>query len=291
MPCDVQTSKARPSSGKRASRSVAGIIGNAILLLYSITCIFPAVWLAYSSMKTMNEFTLNPVALPRRIDFSHYVSVLTTTDMLRWLGNTARTTLISLVFILLIGFVVGYFLSRFKFKGRNFIYAYFMLGILIPIHAIMVPMYVLFNNTSLVNRWYSLLPPYISFGLPIAIFLVESGVRKIPREIEEAAAIDGASFSRTMFGIIMPMSMPVLTTVGIIQFFTCWNEFSFALILINNSRLLTVPVGLTLFSGQHTTDYPRMMTAMILAMLPAVLLYFTFSKQIIKGMVAGAIKG
>ena len=275
----------------RIPSALLRFLGNAVLILFSLSCIYPAVWLGYSSMKTMEEFSANAVALPSRFTLTHYVSVIRESDMLRWLLNTAYTTIISLSFILLLGFVTGYFLSRFRFKGRNLLYAFFMLGIIIPIHAIMVPMYVLFNKAGIVNKWFSLLFPYVGFGLPIAIFLVESATRKIPKEIEEAAAIDGASFSRTLFAIILPMSVPILATVGIIQFFTCWNEFSFALILINDTKLMTVPVGLSLFRGQHTTDYPQMMAAMVLAMLPAVVLYFAFSKQIIKGMVAGAVKG
>lgn len=138
---------------------------------------------------------------------------------------------------------------------------------------------------------YTLLFPYVAFGLPIAVFLVESYMHNIPKEIEEAAAIDGSSFNRTLFSIVLPMCKPILVTVGIIQFFSVWNEFTFALILISKEALKTVPVGLTIFKGQYATDYPRMMTAMLISILPAVALYFAFSKQIIKGMVAGAVKG
>ena len=162
---------------------------------------------------------------------------------------------------------------------------------LVPVHALMVPMYVLFTKTGMTDQWFTLILPYTALSLPIAVFLVESFVYSVPVEVEEAAAIDGSSFHRTLFSIIMPMCKPILVTVGIIQFFYVWNEFTFALILINSEQLMTVPVGITLFKGQFTTDYPKMMTAMLVAILPAVILYFSFSKQIIKGMVAGAVKG
>ena len=170
-------------------------------------------------------------------------------------------------------------------------YGYFMLGMLVPIHALMIPMYVLFTKTGMGNSWYTLIFPYTAFGIPTAVFLVESYVKNIPKELEEAAAIDGSSFSRTLFTIILPVCVPVLVTVGIIQFFFTWNEFTFALILLNDEALKTVPVGLTIFKGQYSTDYPRMMAAMLLSILPAMVIYFTFSKQIMKGMVAGAVKG
>jgi raffinose/stachyose/melibiose transport system permease protein len=287
----IRRSRRDMPASMRVSSALARVLGNGLMFLYSISCIYPAIWLIYSSMKSMGEFSANAISLPAAPSLKHYQTILLETSMPMWLVNTARTTVLSLAFILLFGFVIGYFLSRFKFRGRNFLYGYFMLGILVPIHALMVPMYILFRQTNLVDTWYSLLFPYVSFGLPIAIFLMESATHSIPKEVEEAAAIDGASFSRTLFRIIFPMSVPILVTIGIIQFFTCWNEFSFALILINNQNLLTVPVGLTLFKGQYATDYPKMMTAMVVAMLPAIILYFAFSKQIIKGMVAGAVKG
>ena len=267
------------------------IIINVVLCIFSATCIFPAIWLLYSSMKTKSEFNANPIALPSSINFENYINVLQKSDMAHWMWNTFRNTAISLLLILLIGFIVGYFVARFQFRGRKVLYSYFLLGMLIPIHALMVPMYILFTKTGLGDAWYTLIFPYTAFGIPISVFLVESYVQNIPKELEEAAAIDGSSFTRTLFSIILPICKPILVTVGIIQFFSLWNEITFALILINDEALKTISVGLTIFKGQYATDYPQMMAAMFLSILPAVLIYFAFSKQVIKGMVAGAVKG
>ena len=277
---------------KTYHRNLPGkIIINLVLAIFSITCIFPAIWLFYSSMKTKSEFFENPIALPSTFHFGNYINVLQKSDMLLWMKNTARNTFLSLVLILLIGFVVGYFVARFDFKGRKLLYSYFLLGMLIPIHAIMIPMYILFTKTGLGDSWYTLIFPYTAFGIPISVFLVESYVRNVPRELEEAAAIDGSGFSRTLFSIILPVCKPILVTIGIIQFFALWNEFTYSLILLSDERLKTISVGLTIFKGQYSTDYPQMMSAMFMAILPAIVLYFAFSKQIIKGMVAGAVKG
>jgi len=167
----------------------------------------------------------------------------------------------------------------------------FLMGMLIPIHSLLVPIYVVFKDTGLSNHWYTLIIPYVAFGLPMAVFLVEGFVKSVPTALEEAAAIDGSSFSRTLFSIIMPICRPILTTVAIIQTFSCWNEFSFALVLIKNPRLQTVPLAMTQFTGQFASDYPKIMAAMLLTMSPIVILYFAGSKQIIQGMVAGAVKG
>lgn len=267
------------------------IIPNALLLIFSASCIFPLVWLVYSSFKTKSEFYQNPVALPEHINFSYYQEILTNSKFMVWVWNSLRNSLIALFFILLFGFVIGYLLSRYKFAGRKSTYTFFLLGMLIPVHAIMVPMYVMFTKLHLTDQWFTLVLPYTAMGLPLAVFLVESYVKTIPVEVEEAAAIDGCSRERTIFSIVLFMCKPILVTIGIIQFFGSWNEFTFALILTNSEKYMTLPVGIALFKGQFTTNYPRMMTSMLLAILPAMMAYFIFSKHIIKGMVAGAVKG
>jgi raffinose/stachyose/melibiose transport system permease protein len=148
-----------------------------------------------------------------------------------------------------------------------------------------------FNGAHLTNKWFSLVIPYVAFGLPVGVFLVEGFVKAVPTALEEAAAIDGSSFTRTMFTIILPICRPILATIAIIQAFSCWNEFAFALILTGDSRLMTVPLALKQFTGQFTSDYPKIMSAILLTMSPILVLYFAFSQYIIKGMVTGAIKG
>lgn len=291
----TQITTARKPMQKNIGRGIGSIIssgiGNIVLIIFSITCIYPVIWLFYASLNNEANFNANPVALPKHPSLSNYYSIFTQTHMEIWMLNTIRNTVFSLFFIILLGFVTGYFLSRFRFRGRNILYSYYLFGIVIPIQALMIPMYVLFKKTGLLDTWFTLAFPYISFGLPIAVFLVESYMYSIPKEMEEAATIDGCSFSRTLFSIILPICMPVLVVAGIIQFFSCWNEFAFALILINKSSLMTVPVGMTLFKGTYATNYPLMMASMFIALLPAILIYFAFSKQIMRGLVFGAVKG
>jgi raffinose/stachyose/melibiose transport system permease protein len=205
--------------------------------------------------------------------------------------NSLVTTVLSLFFIVLFGFVVGYILSRIRFKGNRLLYVIFLMGLLVPVHSLLVPIYIVFNSTHLNNQWFTLIIPYVAFGLPIAIFLMEGFMKAIPVELEEAAAIDGSSFTRTLFSIILPIAKPILVTIAIIQTFSCWNEFSFALVLIRDVGLQTVPLAMTNFKGQFASDYPKIMAAMLTTMVPIVVMYFAFSKQIIKGMVAGAVKG
>ena len=247
----------------------------------------------YSSLKEKRVFNADIMGLPTDPTLSNYQKILTNKDyhIAQSMLASIRTTALSIFFIVLFGFIVGYILARINFKGNRLLYLIFLMGMLIPVHSLLVPIYVVFNKTGLGNQWFTLIIPYVAFGLPIAVFLVEGFIKSVPVELEEAAAIDGSSFTRTLFSIIMPVAKPILVTIAIIQTFSCWNEFSFALVLIKDVRLQTVPLAMTMFKGQFASDYPKIMAAMLVTMAPIVILYFIFSKQIIKGMVAGAVKG
>lgn len=278
---------------KQSRHMFSKVFVNLILIIFSLSCIFPLVWMFYSSLKEKRVFNADIVGLPANPTISNYTKVLTNPDyhIYQSMFNSLRTTFISILLIVTCGFIVGYIISRIKFKLNRVIYVMFLMGMLIPIHSLLVPIYIVFKNFGLTDKWYTLIIPYVAFGLPIAIFLVEGFVKGIPVALEEAAAIDGSSFSRTLFSIILPVTKPILTTIAIIQTFACWNEFSFALVLISNTKFQTVPLAMTQFTGQFASDYPKIMAAMLLTMSPILVLYFVFSKQIIKGMVAGAVKG
>lgn len=281
------------TTADKVKRGALGFFLNFLMIIFSASCIFPLVWMFYSSLKTKRVFNADIIGLPTAPTFENYVKIMTNKDY--HIGQSmlasVRTTVLSLFFIVLFGFIVGYILSRIKFKGNRILYVMFLMGMLIPVHSLLVPIYVVFNKTGLGNQWFTLIIPYVAFGLPMAVFLVEGFIKAIPVELEEAAAIDGSSFSRTLFSIILPVAKPILVTIAIIQVFSCWNEFSFALVLIKDVRLQTVPLAMTMFKGQFASDYPKIMSAMLTTMAPIVVLYFIFSKQIIKGMVAGAVKG
>lgn len=281
------------SVAKRIQNGIIGFFSNAILIIFSLSCIFPLVWMFYSSLKEKRVFNADIIGLPTAPTIQNYINILTNKDyhIFASVINSLRTTILSVALIIICGFIIGYILSRINFPGNRLLYVILLMGMLIPIHSLLVPIYVVFTKTHLNNNWFTLIIPYVAFGLPIAIFLVEGYVKSIPISLEEAAAIDGSSFSRTLFYIIMPICKPILTTVGIIQTFSCWNEFSFALVLLKDQRLHTVPLAMTQFTGQFSSDYPKIMAAMLTTMAPIVIFYFIFSKQIIKGMVAGAVKG
>lgn len=283
----------RKSYRHESKKSLLGVFVNLVLWIFSISCIFPLVWMLYSSLKEKRVFNADIMGLPLNPTLLNYERILNNADyhLAEAMYNSLRTTVLSIILIVLFSFIVGYILSRVRFKLNRPLYVVFLMGMLIPVHSLLVPIYVVFKSLGINDRWYTLLLPYVSFGLPMGIFLVEGFVKSIPTSLEEAAAIDGSTFSHTLWRIILPICKPILVTVAIIQVFGCWNEFSFALVLIKNVKLQTVPLALTQFKGQFASDYPKQMASMLLTMAPIVVLYFVFSREIIKGMVAGAVKG
>jgi raffinose/stachyose/melibiose transport system permease protein len=263
------------------------------MAFFSFSCLFPIVWMFYSSFKEQREFNANVISLPAKFYLQNYLNVTARQDanLLRAIGNSFYVTLGSVLLIVLFGFVTGYMLGRVRFKGNRLVFSMFLLGMLIPIHGLMVPMYVLFRQFGITDNLGGLALPYIAFGLPVAIFLVEGYIKSIPASFEEAASIDGCNFNRTLFTIMLPMCKPILATVAVIQTFACWNEFSFALVLISNAKKRTVPLEIAMLKGQYSSNYPQIFATMLLAMIPTILFYFAFRKQVMKGMIAGAVKG
>lgn len=267
------------------------LLANLVVLFVSVSCLFPVIWLLYSSMKTSAEFDASVVSLPSSLNLDNFKKVLEISNMGRYMVNSILIAGISVAATLLFSFVIGYFLARYKFRFSKLIYVGFLVGMLIPVHSLMIPIYVIFSKLGLNDKMLTLVLPYVAFQLPVAMYIVESYIHSVPLEVEEAAAIDGANFSTILFKIVLPMTLPALTTAGIIAFFYCWNEFSFALVLVTKETLRTLPLGLTMFNGSYTTNYPMLMAAMTIAIAPALVLYGLFSKNIMNGMLAGAVKG
>ena len=276
---------------KKILRKSGKFVYNIGLMVFSIGCIFPIIWIIYSSFKTKNEFMNDIVSLPNAIQFDNYIKAWVEGKLHVNFMSSILNSVITVFFVILFAFCIGYVLSRYKFRGRNFIYTLFLVGMMTPIYALIVPLFIQMRSLHMDNKIFTLLIPYIAIRLPLSVFLFESFVRTIPVELEEAAYMDGATPIKTMFSIIWPLSRPIVATVLILAFLDTWNEFPFALTLVRDDVLRTIPVALTNFQGQFTTDYTTLMAALVISSLPVIIVYLCFSKKIIQGMTAGAVKG
>lgn len=249
------------------------------------------VWLGYSSVKTDAEFTLNPQALPTKIHLTNYITAWKKASFGTFTFNSTYNSVITLFLVLIISFVMGYILSRYRFRGRNLIYMILLATMMIPVYALIVPIFIQEKKMGILNTRVSLIPIYIAMELPTSVFLIDGYLKGISVDLEDAASIDGAGVLRTMFTIMMPICRPIMSTVVILTFMHVWNEFAFAQVLLTDEAIKTIPIGLTYFTSQYTTSYTLLLASLFMATIPVLLIYLFFNKQVMEGMMAGAIKG
>jgi raffinose/stachyose/melibiose transport system permease protein len=264
---------------------------NIFVFLFSLSALFPVTWMLYTSLKTNKEFSLSIFSLPESPTFINYVNAFKIGKIDYAIFSSLFNTVISVPLIIFFSFIIGYFFARFEFKGKKVILILFLSGMMIPLHSLLVPIFVQFKWLGLLNNRFTLILPYLAFNLPVGIFLFDSFIKDISREIDEAAYIDGSSFDHTMFKVIFPICLPIISTVTILSILGTWNEFSFALVLNKSSEFFTLPIWLTFFSGQFTTDYTGKISGLVITSLPVIIMYLFFSNKIMTGMTAGAVKG
>ena len=285
------SSKVDTTKGFNIKKLIKSPIIYLSLIIFSLINVYPIVWMVINSFKSQQEFSLDPFFLPDTWRWDNYIDAWQTANLGTYFFNSIFVAVISVVVTVLFGALSSYFLARFTFKMNKLVYVLFIFGMIIPIHATLVPMFILMNNLGLLNTGWTLLFPYVAFNLPLTIFILTSFMKAFPKDIEESAIMDGCGIFRIFWSIILPMSRPAIATVTILNFIHCWNEFSFALVLINDESLKTIPLGLANFSGQYNTNYTGQMAGLTMVIIPTILLYVLLEKHIVKGMTAGAVKG
>lgn len=270
---------------------VKNLFLNLIVAFISISCLFPVIWMLYSSLKTESEFAISRISLPKELNFDNFSKAFEIGRMQDYFMNSLFNAVVSVIFIVIFSFFIAYFFARYDFKFKRMVYFIVLFGLVIPIHGLLVPIFIQFSSLGMLDNRFTLILPYVAFGLPTAVFLLDSFIKTIPIEIEEAAVIDGCSLIQRMILVILPLCRPIISTIIVLSFLSSWNEFPFALTLLTSNDFKTVPIGLTNFSGQYSTDYTQLMAGLVITVLPVIIVYLGLNKQIVKGMTAGAVKG
>ena len=276
---------------KKAGGNIFKILTNALICFFSLTCIFPIVWMFLSALKTNSEFMSSSLSLPANPNFGNFLKALQAGGFLRSFANSAILAGINVVLTVICSFVVAYFLSRYKFFLRNFIYLLFVAGMVIPTLSLMIPVFVEFKILNLLNKPYTLIMPYLAFAMPFSVIVVENYIASIPREMDEAAYMEGCTTFQLLRKIIFPMCSPILAIVVITSFINAWNEFPFSLVLVNDESLRTISLAIRMFNSEHTINYPLYIGALLISILPILIIYSFFSKKVMEGMTMGAVKG
>jgi raffinose/stachyose/melibiose transport system permease protein len=262
-----------------------------LALFFLVIFGFPFVLMLTMSFKSQGEYMAgNYWGLPQQIFFGNYQKVLFSDFNISFL-NSGIVSIASVLITVIISSMAGYVLAKMKFKFSGAVLLLFVVGMMIPVHTTLIPIYQMTRALRLTDKLPGLVGPYVSFGLPVAIYVLSSFFKEVPGSIQESAQIDGASPFRIYWNIMLPMSIPAISTVAIINFLFFWNEFIFALTLINSSSKKTLPLGMREFYGAETVNIPGVLTAILIGSLPVILFYMLAQEKVINGLSAGAVKG
>lgn len=268
------------------------ILLHVFLVIVAIVQIYPLIWLAFFSLKDNSEiFSGDVLGLPKQFLWSNYAKALSEGNVMTYFVNSVFVTAVSIILVLILASMTGYAITRMKWKLSNATMTLILIGMMVPIHAALLPLFMVLKNLKLLNTYWALIIPYVAFGIPMAVFILGSFFKGIPRELEESAVIDGCGIYRTFFFIIMPLVQPAIATVAIFTFLSCWNELMFAVTFINNSAYQTLTVGMMSMVGTYITQWGIIGAGLMITTVPTVIIYLLLNKQVQKSMIAGAVKG
>ena len=262
------------------------------LCAFTLIQLYPLVWLILFSFKDNNEiFSQNIIGLPRVWRVSNYVEALTNGNVSVYFLNSLLVTAITILVSSILLSACGYAIVRMKWKLSKLTLSYLLLGMMVPIHATLLPMFIVLRDIKLIDTYFALIIPYIAFALPMGIFILTGFLANIPKEMEEAACIDGCSIYGIFIRIVLPLIKSAIATIAIFTYLSSWNELMFASTFLNSDNLKTLPVGIMSLSGQYTTKWGPIGAGLVIATAPTIIIYILLSDQVQKSLVMGAVKG
>jgi ABC-type glycerol-3-phosphate transport system permease component len=281
----------RGTIGQRVGRNLLALLRHALLIILCIFAVAPLLWALSTSFKPQTEVFTNPGLIPHEPTLANFRYVIQNTKYGQWFANTLLIALATTVLSVSVATLGGYAMSRFKFWGRTLYGNTLLVVQMFPGVMLAIPLFLIFTRLRLVDTYWSLLITYMSFALAFAVWMLKGYFDAIPREIEEAALIDGASRLQVLVRIILPLSAPGITTVAVFAFLLAWNDFFFAYILLVTDTNYTIQMGLFTFIKQFHTEWNYLMTASILTTVPVLIFFFGLQRFLTRGLIAGAMKG
>ncbi|GAA0282482.1 carbohydrate ABC transporter permease [Faecalicatena contorta] len=265
-----------------------------VLIVITALTAFPFLWLFVLSFKTDTEILNSPFSLPESISFSNYERALHTLPLIKMFGNTLFVAVFALAISLVCTFMLSYAITRLQFKSKrlqNGLYLLFVAGLTIPPYIVIFPTYRMIVSMGLLGNRASLILPLAATTMALGVLLMVGFLRDFPKEIEEAAIIDGCNIYQMCTSVVLPVIKPVLATVIIFNVLYFWNEYPISSVLVNDPKMMTISLGASMFRGRYSMDYSGMIAATVIIIIPQLLFYLLFQKHIVEGMTAGAVKG
>ncbi len=273
-------------------RSWARLLPNYFLLtLFLLVVILPILGIVLSAFKTNQEIAKGPFSLPARLSFDNFVGAWTGGHFNNYFRSSVIVSTVTVAVSVFLSILLGYAFGILSFPGQNLIYGVLLIGFMVPFEAVVIPLYHFLNRLGLVNTYWALILPQIGQSISFGTLWMTSFFRTAPQELVDASAMDGCNRWQTLWHVLWPLARPAVLTLVVLFFMWTWNEFLLALIMVQDDRLRTLPVGLAFFQGRYVADIPRMAAGSIIVAGPIVLVYILFQRYFIRGLLGGAIKG
>ena len=264
-----------------------------VLVAWSVIVIFPMLWMVYSSFKTDQELFFSPWSPPAELQWDNFERAWNKAHVGEYLLNTLIVLIPALLSTLILSAMAAYVLARFRFVGNRFLFYLFLSGMLFPVFLALVPLFSLVNQLGMLNTFHGLILVYVAYSLPFTIFFLTGFFKTLPTELEESAIIDGANPFQVFFKVMLPMASPGLISMGIFNFLGMWNQYVLPLVLISDESKYMLSQGLAfmLFKQFYENDWSALFAALTIIMIPSLIVYITFQRQIQSGITTGALKG
>lgn len=262
-----------------------------ILIIYSMSIFYPIFLMIITSLKENREIFTRPYSLPQSFNLDSYIHLFKISNYLIYFRNSIIITLTSLLIILALSSLISYVLAKYRFIGSRFLYFYFIAGLIIPIKLGTIGIIRIMLGLHIFDTLAALIIVYVAMGIPFGVFILTDFIRLIPEELSNSARIDGCSEPKIFLRIILPLIRPALAAVAIINFIPIWNDFWFPLLLVRTDNVKTIPLATALLYGQYETNFGLIFSVLTAASLPVIIFYLIMSRQFIKGLSSGALKG
>ena len=285
----MMTRAGRPSSA--ANRWITPLLQYLVGGFFALVVLIPLVATVINVFKSNADLLLNPFGVHRTWQFENYTSILWSGAFWRQLWNSTFIMVATAMGVVALASMAAFVFARMTFRGREVLFNFFMLGLLFPLAVAILPLYITLRQINLVDSHWGVILPQVAFGLPANILILRGFFASIPRELDEAAAIDGCTPVGYFVRILLPLMRPALAAVVVLTMVVSWNNFFLPLLVLNNEQLYTLPLGIMQFQGQFGTDWARVLAFVSLALLPTIVFYLLAERQIIAGLTAGAVKG
>jgi raffinose/stachyose/melibiose transport system permease protein len=284
----VEAPLARSAPARRRRR--AGIATSLVLAVASLAVLFPFYLIFVTALKDRNRVAENPLGLPDSWHWSNFTDAWNFGNFDQYFTNSVVVTSVTVVGVLGCSLLAAYAFALMRFPGSGVIFVLFIAGLTIPLDILIIPLFYEMFELGLLNTVWALILPQIALGLPLGVLLLRAFIQDIPRDLIDAARMDGCGHGRLLLYLVFPLSRPALFALLVFTFMWTWNQFLLPLILTQDDSARTIPIGLSFFKGKYDTDIPLLMAGVTIALAPIVLVYFLFQRQIIRGITTGGLK-